>query len=285
MALFPTSAGMAGHAARRAADEVTPWIRWLARLGYAAKGVVYLVIGGLAVRAALTPVQDPQGSSGALRSIQDAPFGRGALAVIAVGLAGYVLWRLVQAIRDPENKGTGAKGIATRVGYLISGVLYGAVALEAARLLMGTGGGGGDGQRADHWTAMVMEQPLGRWIIGAVGAGIIAFGLYEWYRAFGDDLRKRMDLTDLGGDARTRVIRLGRLGLFARGVVFGVIGWLLIQAALQYDPQEAIGLEGALAALRAQSHGPWVLGLVALGLVAYGLWQLAKARFRSIHPA
>lgn len=283
MPLFPMSSVPAQHALDSAARDAAPWIQLLARLGYAAKGVVYLIIGGLAVQAALTRYGRPEGSGGALLVIARQPFGRFLLGIVAVGLSGYVLWRLVQALLDPEHKGTDAKGLATRAGYLISGVLYGAVALEAVRMLTGSSGGGGqNGEQADHWTAMAMSQPLGRWIVGAVGAGVILFGLYEFYRATSADLRKRMDLTSLGGNARTQLVRFGRFGLAARGVVFLIMGWFLIQAAWQYDPQDAQGLAGALGTLQDQPYGPFVLGVVALGLFAYGLFQLAKARYRVI---
>src|SRR5690606_28742807 len=112
-----------------------------------------------------------------------------------------------------------------------------------------------------------------------VGAAIILFGLYEIYRAATEDLVERMRLTSLPFDARKNVERLGRLGLTARGIVFGTMGWFLIQAALQYDPEEARGLAGALETLERQAYGPYLLGLVAVGLFAYGIFQIAKGRY------
>lgn len=263
--------------------DTSSWVRALARLGYAAKGVVYVVVGLLAVQAARTPAEDIESSEGALQAILTQPFGRTVLVMVAVGLAGYVLWRLVQAIADPEHKGTDAKGIATRGGYLISALIHAGLTLEAVRLLSGTAGGGG-GQRADHWTAVVMRQPMGRWAVALVGAGIIAFGFFELHRAVRSRLDRKLRLSGLGAGARTGIIRLGRLGYAARGVVFGIIGWFLIQAALHVQPSEATDLAGALQMLRTQWHGPWLLGAVALGLIAYGLWQLVAARYRRIQP-
>lgn len=286
MALFPSTPASARHAAHTAAHEAAPWVQRLARLGYGAKGVVYMIIGGLAVQAALSPTERPEGSEGALSAILRQPFGRVLLGIVAVGLVGYVLWRLVQAFRDPDREGSDAKGLAKRAGFLLSGLLYAAVALEAVRLSTGWGGGGGSGGggegNADHWTAMVMSQPLGRWAIGVVGAGVILFGLVEFYRAARAELAKRLNLSGLREAAREQIIRFGRLGLAARGVVFLVIGWFLIQAALQYDPQEARGLAGALGTLQRQPYGPYLLGGVAVGLIAYGAFQLVKARYRVI---
>ena len=130
-----------------------------------------------------------------------------------------------------------------------------------------------------------MAQPTGRWIIGAVGAGIVLFGLYELYRAYSADLRARLDLTSLWGDARKNVIRFGRFGLAARGVVFGIIGWFLVKAALEYDSSKARGFANALQTLESQAYGRYLLGAVAFGLIAYGLFELAEARYRVIRPA
>lgn len=290
MAHIRSSATQAGYQARRAEHQAAPWIEWLARLGYAAKGLVYIIIGGIAVQAALGQGDQVTGSEGALQSIARQPFGRVMLAIVALGLAGYALWRLVQAIRDPEHKGSDAKGIATRVGYAISGLIHAGLALAAGRLVFGSGSGGGGGGGGaeggvDSRTAMLMQQPFGPWLVGLVGLGIAAYGAYQLYRAYASDPAKRLSLTGMGATAREWVIRSARLGYAARGVVFGIIGFLLIQAARHFDPSDAVGLGGALRTLQEQSYGPWLLGAVAVGLVAYGIFELVKARYRRIHPA
>ena len=265
-------------------QDAASWVQILARLGYAAKGIVFIVIGGLAVQAAIRPGERPDGSGGALAAILDGAFGRIALGVVAVGLSGYVVWRLVQALLDPEHRGTDAKGLALRAGYLLSAAIYAGIVLEAVRLLRGTGGPAGDGEdhQADHWAAVAMAQPMGRWILGLVGLGVIGFGLFELYRAYAGDLRRKLDLSSLEEDARRGVVRLGRFGLAARGVVFLIIGYFLVRAALHFEPREAQGLAGALRTLQEQAYGPYLLGIVALGLFAYGAYQLAMARYRVI---
>jgi hypothetical protein len=163
----------------------------------------------------------------------------------------------------------------------MSAVLYGALTLEAVRMLRGSGGGQGGGTA--HWTAMVMEKPFGRIAVGLAGLGIVAYGIYQLIKAFkGDDLDKRLNLEGSAVATRRRVVAVARAGTAARGVVFCIIGWLVIKAAMQYDAAEAQGLQGALVTLREAAYGPYLLGLVALGLIAYGITQLVKARYRVI---
>lgn len=281
MSLFDAPAREARHQARKTVREAAPWVQRLARLGYAAKGVVYVIIGGVAAQAAFGG-ERVQGSEGALVTVLHQPFGRVMLAIVALGLAGYVLWRVVQAAMDPEHKGGGIKGVGARIGYAISAVAYGGLTLEAVRMLRGRGGGGGGGQ---DWTARVMEQPFGRIAVGLVGLGIAAYGLYQGYRAVTSDLDKRLALADSPVATRRRVIALGRGGTAARGVVFCIIGWMVVKAALAYDPSRAQGLAAALTSLRDQAYGPWLLMAVALGLIAYGLFQLVKARYRVIRAS
>ncbi len=283
MALFDAPAREVQHHARRAAHQAGPGVQRLARLGYAAKGVVYIIIGVIAADAAFSPAEQIEGSSGALGTILRQPFGKVLLGIMALGLAGYVLWKVVQAVMDPEHKGSDAKGMVSRIGYGISAMLYAGLTLQAVRMLRGSGGGGGNG--AQDWTAAVMEKPFGRVAIGLLGLGIAGYGVYELVKAFKGDLTKKLNLEGSAVATRQRVVALGRAGMAARGVVFGIIGWLVLKAALQYDPSEAQGLQGALVALRKAAYGPWLLGLVALGLIAYGIFQLVKARYRIIRAS
>lgn len=282
MALFDAPAREVQHHARRAAHQASPSVQKLARLGYAAKGVVYLIIGGVAAQAAFSPAEQVEGTEGALHTILEQPFGKVLLGIVALGLAGFVVWRAVQAIRDPEHSGGGMKRTAGRVGFAISGVVYAALTLEAVRMIRGSGGQGGGSQ---HWTGVVMEKPFGRIAIGLAGLGIVGYGLYQLVKAFKSDLDKRLNLEGSAVATRRRVVALARAGTAARGVVFAIIGWLVIKSALQYDASEAQGLQGALVTLREAAYGPYLLGLVALGLMAYGISQLVKARYRVIHAS
>lgn len=267
------------HGAQQATRHAAPWIEKLARLGYAAKGVVYILVGLLALQAARGS-QQATDSGGALRSMVSQPFGQVLLGIIALGLAGYTLWRWVAALLNPEGEKTG-----TRVGYAISGVVHIGLTLTAARLAMGWGdnGRGGD-QAASHWTAEVMSHPLGRWLVALAGIVIAGYGLQQLRHAYTVKLDKQLALRELSGEMRAWVVRVGRAGLAARGVVFGIIGIFLLLAALRTDPGEARGLGGALQALEQQPFGPWLLGVVAVGLMAYGIYELVRARYRRIQP-
>lgn len=266
--------GEASAAVQAVGVGASPWIRRFARFGYAAKGVVYLLVGGIALQAALArgAVTD---SEGALRTLLDAPFGRVLLGVMAFGLLGYALWRLYCAAANPEHDG----GLR-RVYFGVSGLLYAGLAMEAARLALGNGGGGGDG--ASHWSAELLSKPFGGWILGAVGAIILGFGIGQLVHAWKAKLDDQLDLSRLEAGTRRAVVFVSRFGLAARGVVFVVIGVFVLRAALEFDPSQARGVGGALATLQRQPYGGLVLGAVALGLLAYGIYELVRARYRRI---
>lgn len=264
--------------AARAAAEARPWIEPLGRSGYAARGIVYCVVGVLAAQAAFGFGGETTGSTGALQRIVTQPFGQVLLGIVAVGLVGFALWRLVEAVADPDGKGRDAKGIAARAGYAISGLVYAGLAVTAVRILMGAGGVEDDAAR--DWTARLMAQPFGVWLVGIVGLIVIGVGMQQLYKGYTAKFREELKTGEMSPAEQTWATRAGRLGLCARGVVFGLIGVFLIEAALRANPNEAQGLAGALAALGAQPFGPWLLGLVAVGLVAYGVFQFVLARYR-----
>lgn len=267
--------GEASAAMQAVGVGASPWIRRFARFGYAAKGVVYLLVGGIALQAALArgEVTDSQG---ALRTLLDAPFGRVLLGVMAVGLLGYALWRLYCAAADPEHDGA-----LRRVYFGVAGLLHLGLAAEAARLALANGGGGG-GDGASHWSAELLSKPFGGWALGAVGAIILGFGIGQLIHAWKAKLDDQLDLSSLEGGTRRAVVFVSRFGLAARGVVFMVIGFFVLRAALEFDPAEARGVGGALATLQRQPYGGLVLGTVAVGLLAYGVYELVRARYRRI---
>jgi hypothetical protein len=269
----------AGEKAERVTRAARPWIKRLARFGYAAKGVVYVLIGSLAAYGAFEG-DAPTDSRGALTQVVRQPFGRVLLVVIAVGLAGYALWRLVQALRDTEDKGSDWKGLAIRFGYACIGFVYAGLSYSAVKLILGQGAGKGSDQTSREWTATFFALPFGRLAVGLAGLCVIGFGFWQCYKAFTAKFRKKWKRHEMSEGARAVAIRAGQVGLVARGVVFGIIGIFLIQAALRARPEEARGLSGALHALEQQPYGPYVLGAVALGLVAYGFYMFVEARYR-----
>lgn len=262
-------------------DAIT-WVVWLARAGYAAKGFVYIIIGALAVQVAIGSGGRTTGPTGALDSIANAPFGQVLLYLVALGLFGYAIWRLVQAWVDPENEGSDAKGIVKRIGYAVSGIIYGAFGVEAVRIAMGSSGGSSDGSQAQDWTARLMAQPFGIWLVGIVGVIIIGTGLYQFYRAYSAKFRTKLKLHEMNREEEKWATRAGRIGFAARGVVYLTIGSFLITAAIQSNPEQAGGIGEALQTLAQQPYGPWLLGLVAMGLAAYGFFAIVLARYRRI---
>ena len=260
------------------------WVERFARAGYAAKGVVYLLIGVLALQAAAGAGGQTTGASGVLRILLRQPFGRVLLGLVAIGLAGYAAWRLYCTAVDPKHPGRRDwKRAAVRVGYTLSALVHGSLAWQAARLALGQSGGrAGDGQ-ADQRTAELMAAPFGQWLVGAVAIGVAGYGIAQVVKG----VRGRGVEPTRTADAQMRraLVRAARIGQIARGVVFGMMGLFLVRAALQHDPSEAGGLGEALRELGQQPYAPVVLGTVALGLAAYGAYQLALARWAAVPTA
>ncbi|HLL99065.1 MAG TPA: DUF1206 domain-containing protein [Rubrobacteraceae bacterium] len=268
--------------AERAKRKASPWIERLARAGYVAYGMVYVLVGVLALRAAFGGGGETTGQEGALRSILLAPLGRILLGLVAAGLVAYAVWRLFQGVQDPEDEGGNAKGVVRRLDHVLNGLFHAGLAFSAGQLALGSSGSGG---WPDDWTATLMSQPLGRWLALVAGAVIFGAGLYQFYKAYKADFRGELKSHEMSRREEAWTTCSGRLGYAARGVVFGVIGVFLLQAALRADPQEARGLGGALETMARQPFGPYLLGLVAAGLVAYGAFMFVVARYRRIEPA
>jgi hypothetical protein len=267
------------QAARRTANH--PAIQLLGRVGYAAKGLVYIMIGGLAGLAALGSGGATTDRKGAIQAVYEQPFGEILLGLITFGLACYALWSFIQAIADTEGKGSDLKGLATRLFYAGVGVSYTAFALAAFQLLMGAGNAGKNSDaNAKDWTAELLKQPVGVLLVIVAALIVLGAACYQFYKAYKADFHKELELGKMGQTAKDWTVRLGRIGLAARGVVFGIIGLFLIIAALQHNPDQAKGLGGALQELAGQRYGQILLGLVAAGLMAYGVYSLAVARYR-----
>ena len=269
------------EAGRRTEQVSRPWLERLYRAGFAAKGILYLIIGILAVQVARGRESEPTTSSGALRAIAERPLGSFLLASVTLGLFGYALWRGIQAIFDLDGKGTDAKGLGKRATYLISGALYAGLTYSAIRILTATERTDGS-QMEESLTARVLGQPFGRWLMALVSLGVIGAGLYQLYQAYSAKFREKLRIGEMRDTEETWAMRMGRFGLAARGIVFGIAGTFLLQAVLRFDPERAAGIDEALMALTQQPFGPALLGVVALGLTAYGAYMLILVRFGRI---
>lgn len=232
----------------------------------------------LAGRVALGAGGKPVGTGGALESIGSQPLGKASIALLALGLLGYASWKLVQGVMDPDDKGSEAGGILRRTGYVGSALIYLGLAFSALEELLGMEG---HSTSLDQWTAWVMSQPAERWLVALAGLGVIGVGLYQLYA--GVTARYREDLrTHRMSDAGRWAMLSGRIGTTARAVVILIAGSFVLVAAYQADPGETRGLGGTLEILVRQPFGPYVLGVVAAGLLTYGAFMLVVARHRRI---
>jgi hypothetical protein len=267
-----------GADARRAVRKVAPWIVYLGRFGLVAKGLVYVIVGWLAIQSARLGGQLPD-QQGALRSILRQPFGRTLLIVMSVGLFAYMIWRIVQAAFNPEQEPNTLGGWAKRAFRLGSGLIYGGLGVAAARLLVGMQA---KRRSPSDWTEMVMSKPFGKWLVVAAGIAIAGLGAFRLYKAWEGELKKHLILDGYAARARAWITGLGRVGQAARGVVFIVMGLFAFFAGLHANPREAKGVAEALGAIERAPYGPYLLGAVAAGLIAYGLFQFVEARYRRI---
>lgn len=260
------------------------WIERLARLGFAAKGLVYVIVGFLAIKTGMNSGAQVEDTGGALESLVNEPFGKAMLIITGIGLMGYALWRLVQAVKDPEHEGTSGKGLAKRIGYGVSALLHGSLAIQAFRLTRGGQANDGDASARD-WTARLMEQPFGRFLVIAVGAIIIVWAVREFIAAYRARFMRKLERPDVSPKTLDYIRTTGRVGYAARGIVSLIIGFFLLMAGLRYDASQARGIRGALESLLQQPYGPYLLALVGVGLLAYGAFQFVNARYRVIRPA
>ena len=263
----------ARHGYRQARSSSS--FEWLTRVGFLSKGVVYLIIGVLALMAAFGNGGQTTGQKGVIHEIAAKPFGEFALIVIGVGLLAYALWRIVSALEDAEHLGRGAKGIAQRLGHAFSGVAYAGIAATALKLAIGESAGSGDGTQT--WTARLMEAPGGTMLVMLAGLAILLAGLFQIRYGWRLEFRKH-----LRTERNEWLIPTGKWGYMARGVVFAMMGFFIMMAGLRHDPNRARGLEGALDTLASQSYGQWLLALAAFGLACYGVFSILSAKYRRI---
>jgi hypothetical protein len=247
----------------------------LARFGLAVRGFVYVVIGWLAVQIALGHGSQEANQRGALATVGQHSGGKVLLWVLGFGFAAYALWRLSEAAF-----GTAAEGRkpGPRVQSLVRGIVYATFAVTTFSFIAGTSKQT-QSQQQETITAKLMKHTYGRWLVGLVGAIVVVIGLGMVAEGLRRKFEKQLRMNELHGATRTVVLRLGMIGTTARGVVFAVAGALVVEAAVNYDPTKSTGLDGALRTLANRSYGPWLLGVLAVGLIAFGVYGLAAARF------
>ncbi len=272
-----------GNEARQKADSGSGWYAVLARVGLVAKGLSFGLVGVLAIKLALGDGGQATSRQGALKQLAQHSFGKIALIALAIGFAAYALWRFVQAFAERPGRDDGdAKVWAKRAGYVGRGLVYAALTYSTLRILSGSGGGQSQNAKAHHSTAVVLAWPGGRWIVGITGLVVVGVGFWNLYRGLARKFEDKWRVGRLSPTVKKWGGRAGVLGHVARFVVFGLIGIFLTKAAVDYKPKDAIGLDGALQKLAHASYGPWLLGLTAAGLIAYGIYCLVDARLRDV---
>jgi hypothetical protein len=270
--------------ARAKAESGSGWYAVLARTGLVAKGVSFGIVGMLAIKLALGDGGKATSREGALQSLAQHSFGRVLLILLALGFGAYALWRFVQAFAEREGGGEkeALKKWGKRAGYVGRGLIYAGLTFSAIKILVGAGTNESQTQRAHKTAATILGWPAGTWIVGIVGAAIVGAGLWNLYRGLSRNFEDKWRVGGMSGTARKWGGRAGVLGHLARAVVFTLVGIFVVRAALDYNPKDAIGIDGALQKLAHASYGPYLLGLTAAGLICYGLYCFVDARYRDV---
>ncbi|WP_117161222.1 DUF1206 domain-containing protein [Paraliobacillus sp. X-1268] len=262
----------------KAKEELKPWIRRLARIGYMAKGLVFVMVGILTFMAAIGVGGNTSGTQGMFRSLAGMPFGEILLWLIVIGLLLYEMWLLIKVIEDPQNKGNGLKGLFSRGASLVIAIIYGGLIYSAFKIALNAGSSGGNTEKTI--TAKLLSQPFGQWIIVAIGVIIIGYGLLELYKGVTTKFIKRFHTENMSSHEYKIAKNAGRLGLASRGVVFGMIGFLFIKTAWTSNSDQVKGLDGVLSELSQEPYGQLMLAITAIGLFLYGVYQIARGRYQ-----
>ena len=263
--------------AEQKAKQGSGWYAVLARTGLVAKGVSFAIVGALALKLALGDGGSATSRQGALQQLAGTTLGKALLIPLALGFAAYAIWRFVQAIAEKPGRDDGAaKAWAKRAAYVGRGLIYAGLTYSTVKILLGAGGSQSQSGKAHKTTAVVLSWPAGTWLVGIAGVVIIGVALWNLYRGVSRKFEDKWRGPSKWGS------RAGLVGHCARFVVFGLIGWFVIKAAVEYDPKQSIGLDGALQKLAHATYGSVLLGVTAAGLVAYAVYCFVDARLRDV---
>ena len=282
MASVGTTGRRTARQAEAAGEDVarSKHLERLARAGLVARGVVYGLIGILAIKVAFGAGGETTDQQGALKSIAGQPFGKVLLVLVAIGLAGYALWRLVRAAigRGPE---TGADDAKDRISGVVSGIAYAALCVTAVKILIGSSSSSSS-SKTEKATGGVLDWPLGRYLVIAAGLVVLGVAVDQALKGIKQKFLEDSKTEQMSPGVDQAFTAVGVVGHLARAVVFALIGWFVVKAAIDYDPDKAVGLDQALAKLSSSAFGPVVLGIVAAGLIAFACYSVLEARYRRV---
>ncbi|WP_254391777.1 DUF1206 domain-containing protein [Terribacillus sp. DMT04] len=262
----------------KAKEETKPWIRRFGRVGYMVKGIVYMVIGVLALFSALHLGGETTGTTGMLEQLSGIPFGNMLLWFIGIGLIGYVSWDAIQAITAPNNnKGSRVKKIVTRINHGVSTILYAGVSLNALSFAATNHSWG---EHSKSLSEKLLTYPLGTWLVGCVGIIVIIFGVQQVFSGATGSFLRQFNRMEMNKKEKRIALYAGRVGKISRGIVFNIMGSFFIITAIQAKTYQARGIDGALSKIIQQPFGRWMLGVVALGFILYGVYCVIRGRYQ-----
>ena len=251
-------------------------IKKAARAGYIAKGVVYAVTGILAFGAASGLGGSSEGKLGVIKFLQKQPFGNVLLGVLGLGLLCYAFWRFFQSIKDPENIGDDSKGIGKRIGFFFSGLIYLGLGGYSIYQIFSNTGGGGKTNGSSFFPPDILP-----YIFYAVAIALALKSIFQLVKAYKGQFLNKFHLNTLSNSKTRKGIKwLGYAGLIARGIVVGIVSYFFFKAADTAGTEELKGTKEAFAFIRQNSEGPWLVGLVAFGLICYGAYMFVTAKYR-----
>lgn len=261
------------------ATKVTRNVQPIAQAGLIAKGIVYCILGILAFMAAFRINGQSTGNTdkqGVFSFLSHQTGGKVIMAVLALGLFCYCIWRGIQTFGDTENKGSKPKGLASRARYLFSGLIYASLAVYATKMVLSDSGGSGSNKQG--FVQDLLNKPFGEWLLGIVAAIIAGIGIYQIYYGLSEKYSKHLNNTQ-GNPHRELLSGAGKFGYVARGIVWLIIGWLFGKAALHSNSSEAGDTSKAFGFLAQASYGTYLLAAVGLGLICYGIFNFIRARY------
>lgn len=258
-----------------------PYGKAMARWGLVSKGALYVLVGVIAADVAIGGGQRLRDRGAAVATVTDTWYGKALVFLLAIGLAGYAAWRFAQGVLGRPLEGGKKEGWPKRIGYFARSAWYLFLLWVVLAALAGADEESGS-REEDRATARVMDWPLGRWIVAAAGLAILGAGVFNYWRGITQSFKEKLKLRKMSELEEKVFTIIGMVGHIARGTVFGLIGFFLVRAAWQYDPEEAVGLDGALAEILRQDYGATMLAIVSAGLIAYGLYCFVEARYREV---